>query len=295
MAEAPRDSGVFGALDSLEPDDAMDPMLLNLPAPEPADWALDPLATDLYSYMEPPLPTNAPPASPPAAVPPPDPPAPPQQRPPSPSQLPPASSPSRARKRPPPPSPSPSSTSGKRVPTAVCSNCGKAVANNGANFRRHETACRRSRAPVVPPPRDEELFHVVQRLHSSIASLDVSARVCLRDALLSLSNKAANPTATPTPQQEAMNRAAEYLVLRMLFLSGAQLLMHTAPGTAPPYPTSSQQADDTHQHAPERNDGDAHAVAAGAVQSGAQQQLMAPQQQQSASQTVKDEKTSRAP
>ena len=61
--------------------------------------------------------------------------------------------------------------------------------------------------------------------------MDVSARLCLRDALLSLSNKASNPASPPTPQQEAMNRAAEYLVLRMLFLSGQQV-MHTPPGTA---------------------------------------------------------------
>lgn len=46
---------------------------------------------------------------------------------------------------------------------------------------------------------------------------------------MSLSNKASNPASQPTPQQEAMNKAAEYLVLRMLFLSGHQV-MHTAPG-----------------------------------------------------------------
>lgn len=54
--------------------------------------------------------------------------------------------------------------------------------------------------------------------------------------MLSLSNKASNPHVPPTPEQEAMNRAAEYLVLRMLFLSGQQV-MHTPPGTAQaPYP-----------------------------------------------------------
>lgn len=77
---------------------------------------------------------------------------------------------------------------------------------------------------------------MIRRLEASISTLDVSARLCLRDALLSLSNKASNPQVPPTPEQEAMNRAAEYLVLRMLFLSGQQV-MHTAPGTAStPYP-----------------------------------------------------------
>lgn len=79
--------------------------------------------------------------------------------------------------------------------------------------------------------RDSELLSTVRRLEQTISSLDVSARLCLRDALVSLSNKASNPNAQPTPEQEAMNRAAEYLVLRMLFLSGQQV-MHTPPGTA---------------------------------------------------------------
>lgn len=78
--------------------------------------------------------------------------------------------------------------------------------------------------------RDSDLLSVVHRLEESISSLDVNARLCLRDALVSLSNKASNPTVQPTPQQEAMNRAAEYLVLRMLFLSGQQVI-HTPPGT----------------------------------------------------------------
>lgn len=61
----------------------------------------------------------------------------------------------------------------------------------------------------------------------------MNARLCLRDALVSLSNKALNPQAAPTPEQEALNRAAEYLVLRMLFISGQQVL-HSAPGTVGP-------------------------------------------------------------
>lgn len=153
-----------------------------------------------------------------------------------------------------------------KVPTAVCPLCGKSISTNGANFRRHEQACRRARgdkvsaarpptSPAIAPPtangardelggasttsvaltrRDSDLLNVVRRLEKSIGTLDVSARLCLRDALVSLSNKAANPNIPPTPQQEAMNRAAEYLVLRMLFLSGQQV-MHTAPGTAGPY------------------------------------------------------------
>lgn len=88
-------------------------------------------------------------------------------------------------------------------------------------------------APAQPPTRrDADLVEVVRRLERTISTLDVSARLCLRDALISLSNKASNPNLQPTPEQEAMNRAAEYLVLRMLFLSGHQV-PHTAPGTAP--------------------------------------------------------------
>lgn len=83
--------------------------------------------------------------------------------------------------------------------------------------------------------RDDDLLTVVHRLEESISTLDVNARLCLRDALVSLSNKASNPTVQPTPQQEAMNRAAEYLVLRMLFLSGQQVI-HTPPGTGGGYP-----------------------------------------------------------
>lgn len=81
--------------------------------------------------------------------------------------------------------------------------------------------------------RDQDLFGAVQRLERSISSLDMNARLCLRDALVSLSNKALNPQAAPTPEQEALNRAAEYLVLRMLFISGQQVL-HSAPGTVGP-------------------------------------------------------------
>lgn len=84
--------------------------------------------------------------------------------------------------------------------------------------------------------RDSDLIHVMRRLETAISGLDISARLCLRDALISLSNKAANPHLQPTPEQEALNRAAEYLVLRMLFLSGQQV-PHSAPGTAP-LPTS---------------------------------------------------------
>ena len=64
--------------------------------------------------------------------------------------------------------------------------------------------------------RDADLLSVVRWLELSINTLDINARLCLRDALVSLSNKASNPAMPPTPQQEAMNRAAEYLVLRML-------------------------------------------------------------------------------
>ncbi|CDF35298.1 unnamed protein product [Chondrus crispus] len=216
----------------------------------------------------------------------------------------------------PPPKSSPLSGSSTRprVPTARCSLCGKNISTNGANFRRHEDACRRQRSERVssarPPPsavvtnqhqnqrqqqhqqnhqqhqqqqqhqqhqqhqqqhqqpvqsepaqlqrgsqsspvptqqqptgmsrRDSDLLNVVRRLESSIHTLDVSARLCLRDALVSLSNKASNPNVPPTPEQEAMNRAAEYLVLRMLFLSGQQVV-HTAPGTVgPTYPPDPQ-------------------------------------------------------
>ena len=86
--------------------------------------------------------------------------------------------------------------------------------------------------------RDADLLSVVRRLESSINTLDINARLCLRDALVSLSNKASNPAMPPTPQQEAMNRAAEYLVLRMLSLSGHQV-MHTPPGTGAPYAETS--------------------------------------------------------
>lgn len=82
--------------------------------------------------------------------------------------------------------------------------------------------------------RDADLLSVVRRLEASVSTLDVNARMCLRDALVSLCNKASNPALQQTPQQEAMNRAAEYLVLRMLFLSGHQV-MHTAPGTGGGY------------------------------------------------------------
>jgi hypothetical protein len=82
-----------------------------------------------------------------------------------------------------------------------------------------------------PSRRDLDLVAIVRRLERTIGGLDVSARLCLRDALVSLSNKASNPNMQPTPEQEALNRAAEYLVLRMLFLSGQQI-PHTAPGTA---------------------------------------------------------------
>ncbi len=215
------------------------------------------------------------------------------------------------------PGSSTSSAPGKsRVPTAVCTICGKNISKNGANYRRHVQACRRQRsekgAPINatfsapspmptpllqaapgPPPttpiasaptpapaaaaaaaaaaavaaaawstppapymlspytatqaqaasarRDTDLMSAVQRLERSISTLDISARLCLRDALLSLSNKAANPHVMPTPEQEAMNRAAEYLVLRMLFLSGQQV-MHTAPGTAGGYSEPTQVA-----------------------------------------------------
>lgn len=54
-----------------------------------------------------------------------------------------------------------------------------------------------------------------------------------------------------------MNRAAEYLVLRMLFLSGEQV-MHTAPGTAG-YPGAAEASQSTPQPtrppAPPANDG----------------------------------------
>lgn len=220
------------------------------------------------------------------------------------------------------PGSSTSSAPGKsRVPTAVCTICGKSISANGANFRRHVQACRRQRtergahinatfsapsplptpllqpapgpppttpiasAPAPPPAaaaaaaaaaavaaaawsspptpymvspytatqaqaasarRDTDLMTAVQRLERSISTLDVSARLCLRDALLSLSNKAANPHVMPTPEQEAMNRAAEYLVLRMLFLSGQQV-MHTAPGTAGAYSEPAPQVTPTQQ------------------------------------------------
>ena len=200
-------------------------------------------------------------------------------------------------------SPLSGSSTRPRVPTARCSLCGKNISTNGANFRRHEEACRRQRAervssarppssafvtnqhqnqrqqqqqqeqqqqqqqqqqqPVQSEPaqlqresqslpvatqqqptgmsrRDSDLLNVVRRLESSIHTLDVSARLCLRDALVSLSNKASNPNVPPTPEQEAMNRAAEYLVLRMLFLSGQQVV-HTAPGTVgATYPPDAQ-------------------------------------------------------
>lgn len=60
----------------------------------------------------------------------------------------------------------------------------------------------------------------------------------------------------PTPEQEAMNRAAEYLVLRMLFLSGQQV-MHTPPGTASvPYtPEGVPDRDTTHPHVVPQDNG----------------------------------------
>lgn len=90
--------------------------------------------------------------------------------------------------------------------------------------------------------RDSELVSVVRRLVRTISTLDIPARLCLRDALLSLSHKAANPSLRPTPEQEAMNRAAEYLVLRMLFLTG-QHVMHSAPGTVPAGPAGTSEDD----------------------------------------------------
>jgi hypothetical protein len=82
---------------------------------------------------------------------------------------------------------------------------------------------------LAPTRRDADLLAVVRRLERTISGLDISARLCLRDALVSLSNKASNPNLQPTLEQEAMNRAAEYLVLRMLFLSGQQVT-GSAPG-----------------------------------------------------------------
>lgn len=93
---------------------------------------------------------------------------------------------------------------------------------------------------------DSDLLQVIQRLEESINTLDVNARICLRDALISLSNKASNPSVQPTPEQEAMIRAAEYLVLRMLFHS--EQVVHVPPGTGgsfaetPVFPSSSSSA-----------------------------------------------------
>lgn len=87
----------------------------------------------------------------------------------------------------------------------------------------------------VSARREGTLLAHIRKLQDQIATLDVNSRLNMRDALNSLSNKAANPAMIPTPEQEAMNRAAEYLVLRMLFVSGPQSVMHTAPGTAPPF------------------------------------------------------------
>lgn len=198
-----------------------------------------------------------------------------------------------------------------RVATAVCAMCGRSVSTNGANFRRHEMACRRQRAPesapagsdgratapksepepllqsvparlpfatafpappVHPAPpinrRDADLLGVVRRLETSIGTLDVSARLCLRDALVSLSNKASNPQVPPTPEQEAMNRAAEYLVLRMLFLSGHQV-MHTAPGTQGPFVSSLPLAAVAPLESSEEGAGNASALVAGSPAVGA--------------------------
>mmetsp|Transcript_5284 Transcript_5284/g.15783 ORF Transcript_5284/g.15783 Transcript_5284/m.15783 type:complete len:454 (-) Transcript_5284:1864-3225(-) len=66
---------------------------------------------------------------------------------------------------------------------------------------------------------DEDLSNRIRRLEDVISTMNVPARICLRDSLISLSNKAANPNVLRTPEQEEMNRAAEYLVLRMLFSS----------------------------------------------------------------------------
>lgn len=180
------------------------------------------------------------------------------------------------------------SSAKQRISTANCNICGKNISTNGANFRRHEQACRRQRnggtssarppsSPSIVNPssasiqhareepfgnpsnttgintlnrRDSDLLNVVRRLEVSINTLDVNARLCLRDALVSLSNKAANPQIQPTPEQEAMNRAAEFLVLRMLFLSG-QHVMHTPPGTASPYQDPHQPS--TNQQVPSTN------------------------------------------
>jgi hypothetical protein len=102
-------------------------------------------------------------------------------------------------------------------------------------------AARRSSAPpagtrdVANGAAAAAVAAAAQGLERTINNLDMSARLCLRDALVSLSNKASNPNAQPTPEQEAMNRAAEYLVLRMLFLSGQQVA-GSAPGTPQPQP-----------------------------------------------------------
>lgn len=272
MSDMPRDAAVFGGLDAFDDSatdpDAVDRMLLNLAAAtDPPDWQMDALGSDFYSpsLSYPSLPLHYMDAPPPPRELSEDvtdrhsstPPTPASKRP----TQPPSSTPLR--------SPVTSGSSTKpRAPTAACSLCGKRISTNGANFRRHEQACRRtnaykisasrpSSAMTIDPPlvgsssapeqssppqsisipmtrRDSDLLNVVRRLEQSINTLDVSARLCLRDALVSLSNKAANPTVPPTPQQEAMNRAAEYLVLRMLFLSGQQV-MHTAPGTPGPF------------------------------------------------------------
>eukprot|EP00189_Rhodosorus_marinus_P009582 CAMPEP_0184740478 /NCGR_PEP_ID=MMETSP0315-20130426/3489_1 /TAXON_ID=101924 /ORGANISM="Rhodosorus marinus, Strain UTEX LB 2760" /LENGTH=366 /DNA_ID=CAMNT_0027210171 /DNA_START=21 /DNA_END=1121 /DNA_ORIENTATION=+ len=75
--------------------------------------------------------------------------------------------------------------------------------------------------------RDREMSNRIRRLEGVISTIDVQARVSLRDSLVSLSNKAANPNYPRTPEQEELNRTAEYLVLRMLFSSKHE--MHGRP------------------------------------------------------------------
>lgn len=103
----------------------------------------------------------------------------------------------------------------------------------------------------------------------------MNARLCLRDALLSLSNKASDPHLSPTPEQEAMNRAAEYLVLRMLFLSGQQV-MHTPPGTASaPYPQEGVSSRDVSHDAIAAQDDGTIAASTAATGDGVKEQDVA--------------------
>lgn len=82
---------------------------------------------------------------------------------------------------------------------------------------------------------DQDLSSRIRRLENVISTIDSSARISLRDSLISLSNKAANPNIPRTPEQEEMNRAAEYLVLRMLFLSEPQVSNRRPTETSEPH------------------------------------------------------------